>query len=372
LGFWPGLFGEWSGQKRPSRWYATDVQIAERYLEAATGSSVGIVLGLLVWAGLARVILRGPDDPEERQKFIASGGRQYTVQFGSGDKALSVGYTVGLLAPFRLPIMAIGIMQELFDAEARQAERIDEAGESVGEPREAFDVISARGAAVAGNLIVAAGAGRTSLGLASQFVDPYTGDLKGASVIRQVGNLIPYVPGLRQVGRMANSMTDERLRTYRIEPHEIVQLLMPQWMPIPFVASGEAKQAPMMNLFGEPWTPGGMRQVADVLTGNLIGLAEKSPSDKAWAVLAKAKYYPTPQRIGRAVLWPDGKLAPMREADYLAFRRAYGQKLRAHLETVDLDQPREDLVGLIKGMDADAELEALVSLNYGPKPKLRR
>jgi hypothetical protein len=115
-----------------------------------------------------------------------------------------------------------------------------------------------------------------------------------------------------------------------------------------------------------------MRQVADVLTGNLIGLVEKSPSDKAWAVLAKAKYYPTPQRIGRAVLWPDGKVAPLPEKHYLAFRRAYGQKLREHLETVDLDQSREDLVGLVKGMDADAELSALVSLNYGPKPKLRR
>jgi GNAT superfamily N-acetyltransferase len=375
LGFFPGVFDD----KRPgggqSGWYATPTDVAERRMEAAFGTSVLAMAIPLIYYGLMSVVLRGPKDREEREAWLAQGHQPFSAEFHYGNgKFLRLGLGSGPLSLVKYPLIGIGAFMDMLTASERETEKLERAGAAIGEPRGAFDIIANRTGAFIGTMIAAGGTGRTTHGLINTFINQYTGVFETRNTVGSLGGYIPYVPLGRGIDRGANLYTDKQIANYRLEALEVAMLPLPDYMPgvsdvLKKTTGRPSAQdvAPSMNLFGEPLTPGGLQHFADSVTGNLLGFGTTEPKDRAWAVLAKAKYYPTPLRINDAVFWSDERKAPMKETDYIVFRRAYGQRLKSLLADVsetDLEQPADGIADMVKALDAVAELETLDALGY--------
>jgi hypothetical protein len=365
VGFFPDMFADWkTGEK--SNWYASRTDIAERRIEATIGTSMWGILMTMAAYGLIRVWSRGPRDREEREAWMAAGHRPGTIEFHYGDgRFFRQSTTSGPWNLIRGPVHAVGAYQDVMEAAERKTERMQAAGESIGEPMTGIETILGRTAGVFGRTMVALAGSRTMGGAVNQWVNQYTDEFEARNLGGVMGGYVPYAPLVRSAGRLANKYTDPQIAKQRLDATEAALLVLPD------VITGAQSAAPKMNIFWEPMVPGGAAQVLDALTGNLVGWGDATPSDRAWAVLGKAKFYPSAPYPGQAVRWlSDYRLAPMPEKAYLKFRASYGPKFRALLESFDdeaMQYPASVLAGMVKASDRQAEAEALYEMGYAPR-----
>lgn len=329
IGFFPGAFGgveETTGTGR-NAWFRTPVDRQQRKFEAMLGTAMGGVFVGLMASGLIRVWIKPPDDPEEREIWQKEGHRAGTVEFSAGNgKFVPVSLTSGPMSLFRVPLTAVGAVQDMFQSAARRRDRITQDAESKGLPvGEIPDLTMADvGAAASLGAFTAITGGRTAGGALRSLRAGTERDLPTVKT-SAAAQLSPFIVGLPAYQEM------QRAFETRLDPTQasIIELMMP--------TQGSDKRR--YNFLSDELGPGFIQQMTQTLTGGSFGVVDPAglDDDTAYQIFRKITYRPSPIERNKGV-FINGQIRPLTDEEYRKAQFQRGKLLKDMMSEVDPDQ----------------------------------
>ena len=302
-----------------SAWHATEADRLQRKLEMAGGSIAGLVALLAVLAGAVVVRLSMPRDPEERALWEKQGIRPNTVEFHLGNGSfIPFSLNTGPMAPLAPYFAAGGALHDLAVSRQKAQEKLNAEAAKRGVTPGKINPIS-----IGDQLAVAAAAaqgvimgGRTAAGLLTSLTD-YGVPNSQKLVASQLSPLVPGLPALQEVSRMAGVALDAKMAT-----------VWDFMLPLPTSAARK------VNLLGDPaGTPNDLQRIIQVLTaGTYPGIVTPSEATEsaAYATLYESGYRPPsidPNR-GYSI---GGEYRPLTPAELAQYTVKRGQYLKSEL-----------------------------------------
>ena len=272
LGFFSSAF-------KGSAWYRTERDIMQRKIEAAAGTSVGLVLWMLVLAGVLVPRFKWPDDEAERQVWNKIGRQPGTVEIMiGGGKYITISMTVGPFSFVRPWLVFAGSLKqsaEKHEEKSRKlARRAAESGlqPAMVEQKSAEALYAAYLAAFSAFL-----GGRTAVGIISNLTD-YRTPQPARATAGVISPLIPGAPQWQEISRMANVQLDPKRAS-------VLDFVFP-------VAGSEAEKR---NFFYDPLNEQTTERIVKVLTGSTWPLATlpiHKDTEAAYRVLYETGWRP--------------------------------------------------------------------------------
>ena len=284
LGFWEGAFGD-------SPWFHTERDKLQRKVEAAAGTSLGLMVMALVAAGIITPLWKWPDKDSDRDLWRRAGRQPGTLEINlGGGRVMTFSMTVGPFAPLRPWLTFMGALLEgatkANDNEEKLAQKAEKKGlEPAANKTSGIDVLAAAGAASYSAIL----GGRTAFGIISNMTDNRTPINAGRVAASTISPLIPGVPQWQEMSRMAGVQLNYRDAGF-------IDFLLPM------AGSGTEKR----NFFNDPLNEQTTQRVVKVLTGGTYPFAVTKPAqdtEKAYSVLLDSGWRPPPamnaaRRIG--------------------------------------------------------------------------
>ncbi len=310
-----------------SGWTRTSTDRTQRKIEMGLGSIVGAALLALAWLGVLIVRTRWPKDPEERDLWEAQGIRPGTVEIHLGNgEFIPFSLNTGPFQPVATYLAAGGALYDLSVDRKKKQARLEEDALKTGlpagkiKPVSIGDMMAVAGAAAQSSIM----GGRTAAGLVSSVTD-YGLPNSQKMLASQVAPLIPGLPAMQEISRMAGVNLDARMASF--------------WdFLLPLPSSGARK----VNLLGEPaGTPNDLQRIIQVLTGGTYpGVVDpkEAQTRTAYEALFASGYRPPsidPNK-GFAVGGDFRPLTNQELSDYTALRgRYFAEELAAVGATED-------------------------------------
>ena len=300
-----------------SGWTKTETDRTQRKIEAAGGSAVGLAILALAWVGAIIVRLSWPRDPKERELWEAQGIRPGTVEFHLGDgKFIPVSMNTGPLQPFAPYLAAGGALYELGVRQEKAQAKLDAEALKRGVPAgkapgiDAADMLAVAAKAAHGAIV----GGRTSAGLLASVTD-YGVPNAQKILSSQISPLIPGLPAMQEVSRMAGVNLDAKLATF--------------WdFLLPLPTSGARK----VNMFGQPVkTEDDLQRILQVLTGGTAGVVDTRDARAAYEAVFASGYRPPSIDPGKGHLI-NNEFRPMTQAELVDYTVKRGEYFKREVE----------------------------------------
>lgn len=302
-----------------SAWHTTEADRLQRKFEMGIGSLAGLAAFLAVLVGAVVVRLSMPRDPEERALWEKQGIKPNTVEFHLGNGSfIPFSLNTGPMAPLAPYFAAGGALHDLaVSREKAQAKLNSEAakrGVAPGKinPISIGDQLAVAAAAAQGVIM----GGRTAAGLLTSVTD-YGVPNSQKLIASQLSPLVPGLPALQEVSRMAGVTLDAKMAT-----------VWDFMLPLP------TSQARKVNLLGDPaGTPNDLQRIIQVLTaGTYPGIVNTTEATEAaaYGTLYESGYRPPsidPNK-GYAI---GGEYRPLSPAELANYTVKRGQYLKAEL-----------------------------------------
>ena len=272
LGFFSQAF-------KDSPWYEGERNATQRKIEAAAGTSVGLMMLMLVAAGVLVPRFKWPEDEAEREIWRKLGRQPGTVEIMiGGGKYITVSLTVGPLSLVRPYLVFMGSIMESLAKHEKKAEKLARKAEEAGlQPamaeKKQLDILYA--AALAGYSTFLGG--RTAVGIISNLTD-YRAPQPGRTAAGLVSPLIPGAPQWQELSRMQGVQLDANRAS-------VLDFMFP--------TGGTA--AEKRNFFYDPLNDQTTERIVKVLTGGTWPLATlpiHKDTEKAYRVLYETGWRP--------------------------------------------------------------------------------
>lgn len=315
LPFMPG-----SG-RQPSPWSRTMTDIYERRLEAVAGTALGGTLLAMAAAGAVKVWLRPPPDKEERDLWDREGHKSGTVEIPLGDGRYSVwSLTAGpfaLVAPY---LAAGGAINDLAVKREKAQAKLDADAARKGlvpaklpspDIADWFGVaVQAAQGAILGN--------RTASGLFYSITDYGTPNVK-KFVASQLAPLVPGLPALQEVSRMAGVIIDPKKAD-----------IGDFFLPLP------TSKARKYNMLGDPvGTQSDIQRIIQTLTGGTYPSIRPGDAHDADAYKALfATGYRPPSVDPNAAHAIGGEMRPFTPSELERYTEARSRHLKDELASL--------------------------------------
>lgn len=326
-GFFPSWFGGVEAGVGRNAWFRTEADRQQRKLEATIGLMGGAALTSMAFAGLLRVWIKPPDDPEEREVWQKEGHRAGTVEFGvGGGRFIPISLTSGPMSLFRIPLTGIGAAQDVVDRSVRRRTRLLQEAKAKGvrvvdDPGVKMSDLSAAASLGAFTAIMG---GRTAGGALRSL---RAGTDRDAMTVKTAiaAQLSPYVVGLPAYQEM------QRALETRLDPAEanIIDLMIPT----------QGSDARRYNFLSDELGPGFTQQLTQTLTGGSFGVVDpdRADRDRAYEIFRKIEYRPSPIERNHAVII-NGTIRPFEPEEYRKVQFRRGQIMKEMLQDVDPNQ----------------------------------
>ena len=283
LGFFQQAF-------KGSPWYEGERNATQRKIEAAAGTSVGLMMLMLVAAGVLVPRFKWPDDEAEREIWRKLGRQPGTVEVMiGGGKYITVSLTVGPLSFVRPYLVFMGSIMESLAKHEKKAEKLARKAEEAGlQPamaeKKQMDILYA--AALAGYSTFLGG--RTAVGIISNLTD-YRAPQPGRTAAGLVSPLIPGASQWQELSRMQGVQLDAKRAS-------VLDFMFP--------TAGTASEK--RNFFYDPLNDQTTERIVKVMTGGTWPLATlpiHKDTEKAYRVLYETGWRPPgvqnqPREIG--------------------------------------------------------------------------
>jgi proteasome lid subunit RPN8/RPN11 len=352
VGYFPFAFGgvDEAGVGR-NAWFRTPTDRIHRKLEASIGTLGGSTLFALAAAGLIRVWTKPPDDPEERELWQKEGHRAGTVEFMVGDgKFIPISLTSGPMSLVRVPLTAIGAVQDVQDRARQRRKRVEaeaaakglEIGEFEGPSRGDYAAAASLGAfsAIMG--------GRTAGGALRSLRAGTDRDLPTlkTTFAAQASPFLPGLPAFQEI---------QRAREIRLDPAEagVIDLMFP--------TQGSGKRR--YNFLSDELGPGFDQQLVQTLTGGSFGVVDpaKLDEDNAYRIFRKIDYRPSPLIRNKGV-FINGQIRPLTDEEYRNAQFQRGKRMKEMLQEIDPEQDPRILTRWASHIAEVTKKEALQSV----------
>jgi len=353
-GYFPGFFGGVNeNQEGSNAWFRTPTDQNHRKIEAIIGSTAAIGLIALAIKGGIRIWLKPPDDPEERRVWQKEGHRAGTVEFHSpfSNSFIPVSLTSGPMSFFRIPLSAIGAVQDVIASRERRKTRLVSEAELRGLPVGEFNELTLEdmGAAASLGAFQAMLGGRTAGGALRSFKAGTDRDLitLQTTIASQVSPMIIGLPAFQEA---------QRGREIRLDPSQsnVLDLMFPTQ------ESGKR----IYNFLSDELGPGFTQQMTQTLTGGTFGPVnpDKLDADNAYKIFRQITYRPSPIERQKGMLI-NGTWGVLDDETYSKVQFKRGKILKELMQEIPPDLDPQTLTNAARSAAAESKYRALQTIN---------
>jgi N12 class adenine-specific DNA methylase len=309
------------GGEHVSPWFRTRTDRNQRRIEASMMTAIGTILFLFAAFGALIVKNRAPKDKEERDLFDKEGHKAGTVEIPLPDGSfIPISMTTGPMQYVAPYLAAGGAVNDLVQSRAKAQAKMNAEAEAKGltpgkvRPVEMADLLGVAGDAAWASIT----GGRTASGLIASATDYGTFNAtKFAS--SQISPLVPVLPELQELSRMAGVSLDSKMATF--------------WdFMLPLPTSAAAK----VNMLGDPvGNESAIQRVIQSLTGGTYWAVNAPERRQAagYDVLFNTGY--RPPSIDPNKGYPIGdQYRPMTPEELQKYTVLRGQYLKEELQNV--------------------------------------
>lgn len=309
------------GGEHVSPWFRTRTDRNQRRIEASMMTAIGTILFLFAAFGALIVKNRAPKDKEERDLFDKEGHKAGTVEIPLPDGSfIPISMTTGPMQYVAPYLAAGGAVNDLVQSRAKAQAKMNAEAEAKGltpgkvRPVEMADLLGVAGDAAWASIT----GGRTASGLIASATDYGTFNAtKFAS--SQISPLVPVLPELQELSRMAGVSLDSKMATF--------------WdFMLPLPTSAAAK----VNMLGDPvGNESAIQRVIQSLTGGTYWAVNAPERRQAagYDVLFNTGYRPPSIDPNKGYAIGD-QYRPMTPEELQKYTVLRGQYLKEELQNV--------------------------------------